>query len=219
MARPPSKRLTAPWLTPARCASSRCVSPRNSRVRRTWRPRARIHSRQARSVTPSFTACSQALSPPWVPKPVRGITRGTRLRQGNRRAIVDAATTIDADQPEVASALAHGAAGDVRRFHLVNAMAATISPKQAADLRARPDVLAVVPDLPLRLPRREPRDTSVAGLGAAPAVMPPRQVCPANPADPLLEPEALQLMNVAFHDDAQPGASDLARGRGGPGPL
>src|SRR5262245_10859185 len=124
------------------------------------------------------------------------------------------ATTIDADQAEVASTLAHGAARDVRRFHLVNAMAATISPEQAADVRARPDVLAVVPDLPLRLPRREPRDTSVAGVGAAPAVMPPQQVCPPNPAEPLLQPEPLQLMDVARQDDAQPGASDLADGSG-----
>jgi hypothetical protein len=35
-----------------------------------------------------------------------------------------------------------------------------------------------------------------------------------DPADPLLEPEALQLMNVAFQDGAQPGASDLADGSG-----
>src|SRR5262249_8075319 len=52
------------------------------------------------------------------------------------------------------------------------------------------------------------------GAGAVPAVMPPQQLCPSNPADPLLEPEALQLMNVAFQDGALPGASDLADGSG-----
>src|SRR5262249_41884274 len=124
------------------------------------------------------------------------------------------ATTTDAEQAGVASALAHGGARDVRRFHLVNALAATISADQAAELRARADVLAVVPDLPLRRPGREPRDAGVVGAGAAPAVMAPQQVCPSNPADPLLEPEALQLMNVAFQDGAQPGASDLADGSG-----
>ena len=124
------------------------------------------------------------------------------------------ATTIGAEQADVASALARGGAGDVRRFHLVNALAATISSDQAAELRARDEVLAVVPDLPLRQPGREPRDTGAPGAGAVPAVMPPQQLCPSNPADPLLEPEALQLMNVAFQDDALPGASDLADGSG-----
>jgi hypothetical protein len=124
------------------------------------------------------------------------------------------ATTIVADQAGVASALARGGARDVSRFHLVNALAATISAEQAADLRARDDVLAVVPDLPLRRPRLERRDTGVAGVGAAPAVTASQQVCPPNPSDPLLEPEALQLMNVAFQDGALPGASDLADGTG-----
>src|SRR5262249_54811731 len=69
------------------------------------------------------------------------------------------AATIDAEQAGVASTLARGRAGDVRRFHVVNALAATISSDQAAELRARDDVLAVVPDLPLRQPGRGPRDT------------------------------------------------------------
>src|SRR5262245_14487168 len=126
----------------------------------------------------------------------------------------DATTTLrDAGQVGVASALARGGAGDVRRFRLVNAVAATVSADQAAELRARDDVLAVLPDLPPRPPRRE-RDTAGSGPGAGPAVQPPQQICPSNPADPLLEPEALQLMNVAFQDGALPGASDLADGSG-----
>jgi hypothetical protein len=124
------------------------------------------------------------------------------------------AEPLDAQSGEVASALARGGARDVRRFHLVNAMVATISADQAADLRARDDVLAVVPDLPLGRPKREARDAGAPGAAAVPAVMATQQVCPPNPADPLLEPEALQLMNVAFQDDALPGASDLADGSG-----
>src|SRR5262249_41821212 len=73
------------------------------------------------------------------------------------------AATIDADQAGVAGPLARGGARDVRRSHVVNAPAAAISPDQAAELRARDDVLAVVPALPLRQPSRGPRDTGAPG--------------------------------------------------------
>ena len=78
------------------------------------------------------------------------------------------ATTIEADQAGVASALARGGARNMRRFHLVNALAATISSDQAAALRARDDVLAVVPDLPLRRPTRD-RTCSASALASKPA--------------------------------------------------
>src|SRR5262249_24764465 len=60
----------------------------------------------------------------------------------------------------------------------------------------------------------EPLGAGIPPAGAAPAAMAAQQICPTDPADPLLEPEALQLMNVEFQDGAQPGASDLADGSG-----
>src|SRR5207302_5449583 len=52
--RPASRRLTAPWLTPARRASCSCDRPTNSRTWRMRLPSSRIHCAQSMVAGPSF---------------------------------------------------------------------------------------------------------------------------------------------------------------------
>jgi subtilisin family serine protease len=107
---------------------------------------------------------------------------------------VNAANT---DQKGIMSELGQVHATHVRGFHVVNAIAATISAAESSRLRANPAVSAVVPDA------MRPFASLGSGAGAAAsAALPrananaPQQICPANPAKPLIEPEARQVMNV-----------------------
>ncbi len=141
--------------------------------------------------------------------PARGAT--TRLR-------INAAS---ASQAPVLAELAQLHATQVRSFHIINAIAATISSAEVKRLRANPAVRAVVPDamrkltplaskpgpvFPARARPAQRRPTRGRGL-ERPAGDPAQQVCPSNPAQPLIEPEARTLLNV----DA---ANQLADGSG-----
>jgi hypothetical protein len=122
--------------------------------------------------------------------PGRGATMRLRVSAAN------------AAQAPVLAELATLHAPHVQGFHIVNAIAATISPAEAQRLRANPAVQAVVPDAvqhlaPLgsgpgpRAPGRAGR-----GHGSVAAGDPAQQICPGNPAKPLIEPESRTLMNV-----------------------
>jgi Subtilase family len=131
------------------------------------------------------------------------------------RAVASARSrAIDGDQAQVRSELSTLHAADLRTFHVVNAVAATISKAEADRLGANPAVRAVVPDLPIAAPTR-PAAAADAPAVPATASAALQQLCPPDPAVPLLEPEALQLLNV----EQQPGsglaaAHDLADGSG-----
>jgi hypothetical protein len=95
-----------------------------------------------------------------------------------------------------------------RSFQLVNGFATTLSPDEMDQLSASPDVLAVVPDAVIKLPKRT-RDTDGASIG----------VSGTKPADATglcdtLEPEALQLTNAAFLDPNVPQAQEVTDGAG-----
>jgi subtilisin family serine protease len=108
-------------------------------------------------------------------------------------------SAANADQKGIMSELGQVHAKHVQGFHVVNAIAATISAGMASRLRTDPAVSAVVPDA------MRPFASLSSGAGAAsPAAMPghsgqasgTQQICPADPAHPLIEPEARQVMNV-----------------------
>jgi hypothetical protein len=128
--------------------------------------------------------------------PVRGATAQPRV------------TAADAAQAPVLAELRALHASHVQGFHIINAIAATISPAEAQRLRANPAVRAVVPDSLQHLapalkdggagpaapkPGRAPQ----APAQAAAARHAAQRLCPASPAKPLIEPEARSLMNVA----------------------
>src|SRR5262249_22185245 len=104
-------------------------------------------------------------------------------------------------------------ATNVHGFTSVNGFAAKATPAQIAQMSADPAVAAVYPDLQIR---KSPRPIRQAGPGAAagkPAAA-STEICPSDPAKPLLEPEALQTTNTAFNDASTPQAQSLATGAG-----
>ncbi|MFI2713951.1 S8 family serine peptidase [Micromonospora sp. NPDC018662] len=131
------------------------------------------------------------------------------------RRLADRTARIAAGQQPVLTDLRRAGATRVQPLRLVNAIAATLSPRAAADLASRPGVRAVLPDQPLRLrqpvtpvgaPRPAPASvTGGAGAGGW------RCARPGGP--PLTEPEGLALTRTVGSARA-PGAQDLADGAG-----
>src|SRR5580704_9916839 len=124
--------------------------------------------------------------------PMRGATMRLRV------------SAVKAVQAPVLAELARLHAKNVRAFQIVNAISATISPAEVKRLQANPAVQAVEPDTARHLSPQSAgtADAAVAvatGLAAGRAAAadgPPQQVCPSNPAHPLIEPESLSLMNA-----------------------
>jgi subtilisin family serine protease len=121
--------------------------------------------------------------------PAKGATAGLRIRVAN------------AAQAGVLAELRQVHATHVHSFHIINAISATISSAEIKRLKANPAVKTVVPDAM--------RHFASLGGGAGP-IFPKgarrghggvqadaaQQVCPSNPAQPIIEPEARQVMNV-----------------------
>jgi len=121
---------------------------------------------------------------------------------------------VDADQSAIKSELSQLHAPSVKSFHLVNAVAATVSDAEVQRLTANPAVQAVVPDLQRRFADQFQGGGGGNGGGSGPPGPPTNAICPSDPAQPLLEPEALGVMNVEFQSKGQPAAHDLADGTG-----
>lgn len=112
-----------------------------------------------------------------------------------------------ADQRALVAQAEQAGATHVTQFSVINGFAATMTAAEDQHLAADPRVAAVVPDLPVArptdaVPTAVPTATARSG---APKNNP--NVCPADPKQPLLEPEALQ---VTHDTDAQ----RLATGKG-----
>ena len=129
-------------------------------------------------------------------------------RKGTARARASAAT---AAQAGVRSELARVHATNVRSFQIINAISATISTAEVKRLQANPSVLAVVPDVFRGFASLGsgpgPALPALAGNGPGGASSATQQVCPSNPAQPIIEPEARTVMNV-------PAAEQIADGTG-----
>jgi hypothetical protein len=115
----------------------------------------------------------------------------------------------EADQaPIVASIEASGGTG-ITQLVSLNAVAATVSGGEVTALRQDPAVAQVVPDAVVQVPTA----TSVPAVpGGAPLN---KALCPKDPSDPLLEPEALGVMHYETDNPNAPGmAYKLADGSG-----
>ncbi len=131
--------------------------------------------------------------------PARGTTTALRI------------AAASASQAPVLAELARLHAPHVRSFHIINAIAATISAAEIGRLRANPAVRAVVPDALRRLAPIAGRRGALppAGFGDrhhGKAGDPAQQICPSTPAQPLIEPEARTLMNVDAANQIADGA-------------
>ncbi len=121
-------------------------------------------------------------------------------------------SVVHRDQQPLLDEVAQVHATHVKRYTLVNGFAATVPSADVAHLRSDPAVAAVVPDLLIKGPV-SPRERVGDAAPSAPAPVPPGS-CPADPAKPMLEPEALQLTHTAFSDPNAPQAQNIATGRG-----
>jgi hypothetical protein len=105
-----------------------------------------------------------------------------------------------------------------RKYTVLNGFAAIVSAGAQQRLLADPRVAAVIPDAAIR---RAPSPAASGPNVAAPSSFDPGNpttpqsgICPSDPAKPLLEPEALQTMHVAYTDPSIPQAANLATGAG-----
>ncbi|MGH7868166.1 MAG: protease inhibitor I9 family protein, partial [Candidatus Dormibacteraceae bacterium] len=123
-----------------------------------------------------------------------------------------------ADRAGVLNELQEVRARDLHQFRVVNALSASISSSEASRLRNDPQVQAVVPDIAYRAPRLDASPAlaaTSAAAGAPPTAQPGQPICPSDQSKPLLEPEALQVMNVEFQPgQKKPAAHDLVDGSG-----
>src|SRR5262249_54872992 len=102
-----------------------------------------------------------------------------------------------------------------RAYTVLNAFAAQVSNTEKAQLAQDPSVASVVPDAVVAMPQQT--DTPAPSSGSpSPGnpTTPQSGVCPTDPSKPLLEPEALQTMHVAYADKSIPQAQNLATGKG-----
>ena len=128
------------------------------------------------------------------------------------RARISAEASADA---VIESDVARSGGRIYKQYHALNAFAASVSSTERSALVSNAQVSAVVPDTVVTLPGidTEPVSTSVKGNSSS-SGSGAQQVCPANPSQPLLEPEALQTTHTAYSDPSTPQAQNLATGTG-----
>jgi hypothetical protein len=129
------------------------------------------------------------------------------------RGAMDArAASVAASQVPLIAQLQRSRARQVHSFSLINAFATSVSPDEAMQLAAHPEVQAVVPDAIIR---QQPHEKSVGGAttGAATAA----NATPGPTDNGLcntLEPQALQLTHAAYLDPSKPQAQQVLDGNG-----
>jgi hypothetical protein len=135
------------------------------------------------------------------------------------RATSTRRASIATAQRPIASELTLLHARRVHAYKFINAISATMSAAEVSRLRSDPAVRAVVPDTLVAAPTSTPQIQMVPGkrshaAGGSNSPNAASGICPANPSQPLLEPEALQSMNVDFGPGGAPAAHSLANGAG-----
>lgn len=138
----------------------------------------------------------------------------------NRRRV------LASDQSGIVHELSQLHAKSLHSYSFVNAVSATVSSAEMTRLQQDPAVQAVVPDVQVAAAPSAPQITaSPSAVTKAGTTNSAKAVtytegsgtvadeCPSNPANPILEPEALQSMNVDFGNGAL-AAHSLADGTG-----
>ena len=119
-----------------------------------------------------------------------------------------------ADQATVITTARGDGVKNLHGFNTVNAIAATVTPAQLSELAADTSVAAVYPDLLVQGVPTVVDHPTKSSSGSASSQVISGDVCPSDPAKPLLEPEALQVTNTAFSDPSTPQAQTIADGTG-----
>ena len=120
----------------------------------------------------------------------------------------------------VANARGNGAS-NIHVYGLISGFSATMSATAAAAVAQNPAVAHVYPDLRLSMGPSVRKQMAEAGKSqakaatkTAPATSLSGPICPADPADPILTPEALGVTNTAFADTSKPQAQSTVDGSG-----
>jgi hypothetical protein len=121
-------------------------------------------------------------------------------------------------QATVLARISGPAAHNVVHYSVANAFAATVDAGEAAQLAADPAVAAVVNDAAIPAPARQEAGGGTASaqrvaVRAGAAADGPNAICPTNPAQPLLEPEALRSIR-ALTTDGSKNAQQITKGNG-----
>jgi hypothetical protein len=126
-----------------------------------------------------------------------------------------AATQRAQRRPLIASIMRSGGAV-THQFTVLNAFAAQVSNAEKKRLASDPSVASVVPDALVTESQPDSAGQTASGGSSGPGnpTTPQSGVCPSDPAKPLLEPEALGTMHVAYSDPSIPQAQNLATGKG-----
>ncbi len=135
------------------------------------------------------------------------------LTKGSGAAGSPRAKAYKSDQSALINSAKGRGAKNLRGFATVNAVAATVTAAQEAQLATDPTVAAVYPDLPLTIAPDVKTKAPAQKASPTPAT-PSNLVCTSDPAKPLLEPEALQTTRTAFSDPSTPQAQSIATGAG-----
>jgi hypothetical protein len=143
------------------------------------------------------------------------------------RASAARRVSIALEQAPITSELSQVHARRIHAYKFIDAISATMSKAEAMRLRSDPAVRAVVPDTVVQAPQSTPQLVAAPSKGANAARQRVQTMssgtegsgtsgdaCPSNPAQPILEPEALQSMNVDFGPGGPPAAHSLANGSG-----
>jgi hypothetical protein len=170
----------------------------------------------ARSSTGAVTSEQSALTPAQVTQLAAHATdrsiiifknqlSGLPVRGADAKLRVNAA---NASQAPVMDQLRQLHTKGVEGYHIINAISATISSAEIKHLRANPAIQTVVPDSAVRLAPISSMSgqLTAAGIikhrrGHGSVADPTQQVCPSNPAQPLIEPEARTLINADAADN------------------
>jgi hypothetical protein len=131
-----------------------------------------------------------------------------------RRAMSARASALVTSQRSLISELQQGRSRKVRSFSTINAFATSMSAAEAAHLATHPEVMAVVPDLPIRAKR--PHSPNAAASNSIPAAIAAVTSSSTSALCNTLEPEALQVTNTAFADPKTPQAQEVLDGNGVP---
>ncbi len=122
-------------------------------------------------------------------------------------AALSRAQAIAGNQAPLVSELTQVHAKNLRRYQLINAVAATVSAAEATRLAANPNVAQVLPDRLLKV--AQPAKTPSRKAGSASGTVPAGTCAPAGQTQ--LEPEGLSTTNT---DSADPAARKTARSLG-----
>ena len=178
---------------------------------------------QALGAGPGFSSFHRGLSRAQVLSTARATNRVIVVLKSQQRGRLASASSVRSRRavqarqrrPLIAGIRASGSSV-TRQFTVLNGFAATVSTSEAKRLAADPGVAAVIPDATIA-PAQVPASQSIrapSSFDPGNPSTPQSGTCPSDPAKPLLEPEALQTMHVAYNDTSIPQAASLATGAG-----